>query len=769
MTSTPFDLSQYEQSFQLGTDHDVNIFENLGLDVLFEFFQKRIRARQESIVRGYMDINRSESGVIVEISEAQVDQPFGDISEFLDVGQISTSTPGAITASCILITEMIKEFVDGPIFERYALINCEEYGSLSPIIGFFHDEGGIFMSSIAQIHPYGGFSPANIPVIDDYERLTDFGIAIASWLNTEVSPCLNNLQYIHRALYYEYPALWCNEGPDGCSFHYYTNMHSSTIRPVDIIVDVSGIFNPSQDTYGYICLRWASIGSHTTYHSDHLYVLGTYDADASVTEQIRKPLYGFENIDMFGHEQGNIVPHVQNVGYARDDVYLNFANSSGFMNQVYYDPGGGYTPYWVHTGHPKVWNPPIGYDENFDKDNDVFLFPTEKILLSSTCINTQSALPPEFPVWANALDPVPSTQEWMHGADGLGDYYCLRVENDMVSTNAADPWYMKLRVVVFPDCSSGVPYDDGTDYGQGSRWSLDMACAGSSCTEDTCGDLVVFGACCEDAVTCSYTTQAICDDIDGSVFHANTSCADVDCFDFDCADWGGWVCDEPWWGNNDQCSCPINIQVAFQTYTVKDRLIILQLDQAQKLCMLYEFCDQPAPGDGEERAMVVYLGEVHGEEDADYLISKINSWTSCDLNLDNLLYDSGCISTSDTDGDTGGRKLICVEFNGNLDDLMFFMLPNCEGTNNTAWWYQACYCGCKTYNCEGGNEGCCDTGSPSPPPTPTTPPPTPPPPTPPPPTPPPTAPPAVIAPPPCPDAGANAPGNHCSESPPDWR
>ena len=491
MPISPFDLTQYEQSFYVEKSHDLAIFENLGLDLLISFVGDKIKARQESVVRGYMDINRYDYDTgerVVDLHDNVVNHPYGDVSEFLDVGQLTANTPGSITASCILIAEMIREFVEGPIFERYALMNCEDYGATAPVIGFFHkSEDGVmldeFHTSMSSVHPYGAFSTP--PSIEEFSKLSSFGLAIAIWIDSEVIPCLNNLQFIHRALFYQYPALSCNTGYDGCNFGFYTNMHSNTFKPVDIIIDISDsvIFTHSVDgiEYGHVCIRWASIGSHHYKHADNLYVLATYDSDISIKDIIRSPLYGFENIDFSGNSI--LSPHVQNVGYSRDVEYQRYAVESSIMNYTFDDD----TNDWDYIGHPITWIPPEEYDDNFDPDAAMLKFPSSKIILNSACANTQHYVPPPFPVWANAIG---STQQnWMYGESGIGDYFCLQVDSTMISVDPLDSeWYMKLRVVIFPDCYSGVPYDDGTDDGRGSRWSLEMKCTGGECNPQKCGD-----------------------------------------------------------------------------------------------------------------------------------------------------------------------------------------------------------------------------------------------------------------------------------------
>tara|TARA_Y100000034_G_C6901113_1_gene416811 strand:+ start:1051 stop:3651 length:2601 start_codon:yes stop_codon:yes gene_type:complete len=568
MSSTPFDIHQYEQHFQVESNHDIDIFENLGIDVLIDFLRERIRARQEAVVRGYMDINRydTDSETIVNLHDNVISHPFGDISEFSDTGQISSATPGAITASCILMAEMIKEFVEGPIFERYALINCEEYGSVSPVIGFFHKSIGDgtmedeFYTGIHQVHPHGVFSSP--PVISDYNKLTDFGVAIGGWLNEEVIPCLNNLQFIHRALFYQYPALSCPSGLNSCTFNYYTNMHSNTVKPVDIIIDADGLFTNTDadgNDYGYVCIRWASIGSHPTRHADNMYVLATYDDDNALRNNLRKPLYGFERVDLDGN--GNILPHVQNIGYSRDVEYRSYAALSSFMNYTFDNN----SSEWVHNGHPILWTPPDEYDDDFDEDLASFKFPANKILLSSGCSNTQHYMPPPFPQWAEAMNNTPVRQDWIYGELGIGDYYCLKVDETMISNNSADDpkWYRKIRVVIFPDCYDGVPYDDGTEDGRGSRWSLEMRCTGNECDENICGDdsdndgttdetpgtgtppdtpsTIIQspdeqeGACCF-ANTCVIALQSDCEDQGGVWVGAGTSCNPNPCIDGDTTD-----------------------------------------------------------------------------------------------------------------------------------------------------------------------------------------------------------------------------------------
>jgi hypothetical protein len=314
MIRNPFDITQYTSSFvKDNITLDSKGIQLSGIGALMEFLVNQVRIRQEAIRIGYISNNPSLIGNdydLVEISNLTFDDPASlRDSSFKIVDAVKQMFKGHNT-------ELYEKLVYQPTIILGATPDDGTYESRPG--GFFHQitdplseteiPGDSYFEYIDDSSFVDGVH-LTISDLDRFNTVPEFTSAYATfndyikdqvfWANSAIL-IINKLKYIHKKLVFSYPFTATSSGV-GCVFAYTikstdTNVAGVTGTPIEVILDMSEVVNSCNDgtnTYGYLCVKWASKTSGSRF-----VVMPTYKQnDVNATEALRRPLWGAPEVD----------------------------------------------------------------------------------------------------------------------------------------------------------------------------------------------------------------------------------------------------------------------------------------------------------------------------------------------------------------------------------------------------------------------------------------------------------------------------------------
>ncbi len=212
-----------------------------------------------------------------------------------------------------------------------------------------------------------------------------------------------------------------------------------------------------------VCLRFrTNIGS---FAPDRMYILRTwYPSDhavdpgyASVQDMIsavRSPVFGARDVDLTG--QG--LNQTTSTGYYNPLFYQSEADSNNFSH----DSSANKHPYFSRPGAGQPGSARINC-------------PSSAILLDSGCVH--SRIPDDFTPYDVDFPIV----DWCYEIESGSFIACISIPPEAYSNDINDPWYRRVRIIVFDDCDNiGV-----------AAWTASGDCIGSNCSQCPCDDYVV--------------------------------------------------------------------------------------------------------------------------------------------------------------------------------------------------------------------------------------------------------------------------------------
>ena len=467
MIRNPFDITQYTSSFvKDNITLDSKGIQLSGIGALMEFLVNQVRIRQEAIRIGYISNNPSLIGNSTDY-------------DLIPISNLTFDDPASLRYSSFQIVDAVKQMFKGHNTELYEKLVYQPTirPGATPDDGTYESRPGGFFHQITdplddtETPKDSYFESINDPTFIDGTYLTpsdlvsfntvpEFTSAYATfndyikdqvfWANSAIL-IINKLKYIHKKLVFSYP-FTATSSSAGCAFAYTikstdTNIAGVTGKPIEVILDMSEVVNSCNDgtnTYGYLCVKWASRTSGSRF-----VVMPTRSLISEIlTAALRLPLWGAQDVD-----PTTSIPYVPPTE----------TNPRGYLDPSKYNN--------LAAGGPLLTWEPEEFNDNIPVRAAV------PILLSGCpnkpcCTTDDTVAIPPFRDGNTAVDPG-------------SDYACIKITGDMFSTGTSSDWDNKIRIVIFPGCES---------QSSGANWELMLTCLGcTNCTNDVtnCGGVPV--------------------------------------------------------------------------------------------------------------------------------------------------------------------------------------------------------------------------------------------------------------------------------------